>query len=147
MEAPDMTDDEARDLFSAYHDGELPPEQHERVRTALAERPELAKEYESFTSMLKALGALSVENAPPALQRPEDVPQADIIAGVQRRLHKRSGGKFYKDRWSRTAGIFPLEILAVLVLLALVAAYFAMTTVSVESAGSDHAPATTAPSR
>ena len=142
-----MTDDEIRDLFSAYHDGELPPEQHERVRAALADRPALAKEYEGFTSMLKALGALSVEAAPPTLQRPEDVPQTDIIAGVQRRIHKRSGGKFYNDRWSRTAGIFPLEILAVLVLVALVVAYFAMTTVSVESAGGDHAPTTTAPSR
>ena len=31
MEAPGMTDDEVRDLFSAYHDRELPADQHERV--------------------------------------------------------------------------------------------------------------------
>ena len=145
MEAPRMTDDEARDLFSAYHDRELPADEHERVRAALEASPALAKEYASFCEMLGALSGLSAEAAPPALHQPEDRAPDALIAGVQRRLHKRSGGKFYADRWSRAAGLFPLELAAVLVLIGLVVAYFAMTMVSVESAG--QAPAPTAPAR
>ena len=54
-----------------------------------------------------------------------------MLRGVQRKLHTRSGGRFYADRWSRAAGVFPLELLAALVLIALVVAYFAMTSISV----------------
>lgn len=144
MEAPGMTDDEVRDLFSAYHDRELPADQHERVRAALEANPALAQEYASFSEMLGALTGLA-ESAPPPLVAPAAEAPTDIIAGVQKRLQKRSGGKFYNDRWSRTAGLFPLELVAVLVLIGLVVAYFAMTMVSVESAG--QAPAPAAPSR
>lgn len=146
-----MTDDEVRDLFSAYHDRELSAEEHERVRAALEANPGLAKEYESFCEMLKGLSGLAVPDttaAPPALA--PDVPKVDLLGGVQKRIHKRSGGKFYRDRWSRTAGIFPLEIVAALVLLGLVVAYFAMTAISVAPAGGGQtapAPAPTAPSR
>jgi anti-sigma factor RsiW len=139
-----MTDDAVRDLFSAYHDRELPADQHEGVRAALEANPELAREYASFCEMLGALSGLA-ESAPPPVVTPATPPPTDLIAGVQRRIQKRSGGKFYNDRWSRTAGLFPLELVAVLVLIGLVVAYFAMTMVSVESAG--QAPAPAAPSR
>jgi hypothetical protein len=62
---------------------------------------------------------------------------------VQRRLQQRSGGKFYADGWSRLAGVLPLELLATLVLIALVVAYAAMTMVSTRPAP---APASAAPS-
>lgn len=143
MEAPGMTDDAVRDLFSAYHDRELPADQHESVRAALEANPALAKEYAAFCEMLGALSGLA-ESAPPPVVTPA-TPPTDLIAGVQRRIQKRSGGKFYNDRWSRTAGLFPLELVAVLVLIGLVVAYFAMTMVSVESAG--QAPAPAAPAR
>lgn len=145
MEAPAMTDDEARDLFSAYHDRELPADQHERVRAALEASPALAKEYAAFSEMLGALAGVGAEAAPPALEKPEDKAPDAIIAGVQRRIHKRSGGKYYADRWSRTAGLLPLELIATLLLVGLVVAYVAMTMVSVESAG--QAPAPAAPAR
>jgi anti-sigma factor RsiW len=132
MEAPGITDDEARDLFSAYHDGELSSEEHARVRAALDARPELAREYEAFASMLKGLSGLA-DAAPTPAHTPEDhTPKVDLLAGVQQRIHKRSGGRFYRDRWSRTVGIVPLEVVAVLVLIALVVAYFAMTSISIE---------------
>jgi anti-sigma factor RsiW len=131
MEAPHMTDDDVRDLFSAYHDGELSPEEHERVRVALEASPSLTREYEGFCEMLKGLSNLGVSEE--AIQtKPKIVSDVDLLANVQKRIQKRSGGKFYKDRWSRTAGIFPLEVLAVLVLVAMVAAYFAMTQISIE---------------
>lgn len=150
MEAPGMTDDEVRDLFSAYHDRELTPEEHERVRAALEASPALTKEYESFTELLKGLSNIAVpqggvEVAAVSTERAA-APSVDLLAGVQSRLHKRSAGKFYKDRWSRAAGIFPMEVLAALVLLGLVMAYYAMTSITIEPAP-DHPTTTAAPSR
>lgn len=148
MEAPGMTDDEVRDLFSAYHDRELSAEQHEQVRVALEANAALAKEYDSFCALLAGLSNLAGPQdaeGPIAHTLPDEGARVDLLAGVQSRLNKRSAGKFYKDRWSRAAGIFPLEVLAAVVLLGLVLAYFAMTAVTIESAPDHTAPA--APSR
>ena len=30
----------------------------------------------------------------------QEPPQVDVLAGVQKRLRERSGGKFYADRWA-----------------------------------------------
>lgn len=125
-----MTDDEIRDLFSAYHDRELPQAQHEAVRDALEANPALMKEYQGFCAMLDGLSGLGLKSEAPAQGSPE-APAGDVLAGVQRKLHKRSGGRFYADRWSRAMGILPLELLAALVLIALIVAYFAMTSISV----------------
>lgn len=122
-----MTDDEIRDLLSAYHDRELPPAQHEEVRAALERSPALMEEYRSLCAMLDGLSSLG---AAPA-ERAADAPAVNVLRGVQRKLHTRSGGRYYADRWSRAAGVFPLELLAALVLIALVIAYFAMTSISV----------------
>ncbi len=149
MEAPGMTDDEVRDLFSAYHDRELSPEEHERVRLALEASPALTKEYDEFCELMKGLSNIAVPQSAqsPAASEPalSEGPKVDLLAGVQSRLHKRSAGKFYRDRWSRTAGVFPMEVLAVLVLVGLLVAYYAMTSVTIQ-ATPDQAPAT-APSR
>lgn len=120
-----MTHDEIRELFSAYHDRELSQERHDAVRDALAADEELANEYKSFCAVIDGLTGLGA--APPGV---EEAPP-ELLRGVQRKLHTRSGGRFYADRWSRAAGIFPLEFLAALVLIALVIAYFAMTSISV----------------
>ncbi len=132
MQAPGVTlsADEVRDLFSAYHDRELSPERNEAVRAALAADPELDREYRAFCRMLDSLAAMAGDGPEPTVPAPTAAPAPDLLAGVQRRLHKRSGGRFYGDRWSRLAGLLPLEIIATLVLLALVIAYFGMTAVS-----------------
>jgi anti-sigma factor RsiW len=122
-----MTDDEIRDLFSAYHDRELSLAQHDAVRAALDANPALLAEYNDLCAMLDGLSGLGAT----ALAETPDAPKTDVLRGVQRKLHTRSGGRFYADRWSRAAGVFPLEFLAALVLVALVIAYFAMTTISV----------------
>lgn len=128
MQAPGMTDDDVRERFSAYHDRELPEAEHEAVRAALEANPALKKEYDGFCKMLGGLGALAEPAAPKA---PSAEPEVDLLKGVQHRLHKRSAGRYYRDRWSRAAGIFPLEVVALLVLIALVVAYWAMTSISV----------------
>lgn len=132
-----LTDDEVRDLFSAYHDGELPDAQAAAVREAIEKNPELARDYEAFRKVLTGLSNLGVDasvTSPKSTPKHEEVPKVDLLGGVQKKLHKRSGGRFYKDRWSRTAGIFPLEVVAVLVLLGLVLSYFWMTSITARPA-------------
>ncbi len=75
-------------------------------------RPERDLPDEEFTRLLH--DALSK-------QKPARV---DVLAGVQRRLHERSGGKFYRDRWSTSRGpliatyfITSLMMIAVVVVL------------------------------
>ncbi|MBI5517041.1 MAG: hypothetical protein HY909_24880 [Deltaproteobacteria bacterium] len=117
-----LSDDELRERFSPYHDRELPQAEHDAVRDALEKNPALAREYKDFCAMLDGLGSLGAPKAP-----------TPLLQGVQTKLHKRSGGRFYRDRWSRTAGLFPVELLAALLLIALVVAYFAMTSIQVRT--------------
>jgi anti-sigma factor RsiW len=133
-----LNDDEVRDLFSAYHDRELSPERTEAVREALDASPSLKGEYGAFCRMLDGLSAMAAAAEAPvtgvAKEAPKETTPPDLLAGVQRRLQKRSGGRFYGDMWSRLAGILPLELIATLVLIALVLAYAAMTMVSARPA-------------
>lgn len=141
MQTPRLTDDEARDLFSAYRDRELDPARSEAMRAHLEANPEIAAEYRGFCKMLDSLSAMADE-APAAS---EGAPKIDVLRGVQRKISVRSKGKFYGDRWSRVVGIVPLEVIAALVLIALVVAYFAMTTISVEPAPTTPTPTRSAP--
>ena len=140
-----LTDDELRDLFSAYHDRELSPERSEQVRAAIDGSPELAREYAAFCRMLDGLSAMAAAaEAPPAnvpVAKASEAPPPDLLTGVQRRLRKRSGGRFYADGWSRLAGVFPLELVATLVLIGLVLAYASMTMVSARPAPAPTPPA------
>lgn len=134
-----LTDDEVRDLFSAYHDRELSPERSEAVRSALDASPSLKGEYGAFCRMLDSLSAMAAAAESPlvgvaAAKAPKETSPPDLLSGVQRRLQKRSGGRFYGDMWSRLAGILPLELMATLVLIALVLAWAAMTMVSARPA-------------
>lgn len=133
-----LNDDEVRDLFSAYHDRELSPERTEAVRAALDASPSLKGEYGAFCRMLDGLNSMAAAAEAPlagvAKEAPKEALPPDLLAGVQRRLQKRSGGRFYGDMWSRLAGILPLELIATLVLIALVLAYAAMTMVSARPA-------------
>ncbi len=140
MPPPGMTDDEARDLFSAYHDRELPPERHDAVRAALDARPELKREYEGFARMMASLQSMAEVSGPAKPTTPNDddlaAPAPDLLKGVQSRIKSRSRGRFYADRWSRAAGIAPLELIALGVLLILAMAWFAMTGVDIRPAPS-----------
>lgn len=133
-----MTDDEARDLFSAYHDRELPPERHDAVRAALEANPELKREYDGFARMMSSLQSMAEAAGPVGPAKPADdelaAPAPDLLKGVQSRIKSRSRGKFYGDRWSRAAGIAPLELIALGVLLILAMAWFAMTGVDIRPA-------------
>ena len=55
------------------------------------------------------------------------VPQSpELLAQVQRKIRKRSKGKFYSDGWSIESGRINYVIIAALMLLVLAIAYFAL---------------------
>jgi hypothetical protein len=58
-----------------------------------------------------------------------DVPE--LVQGVQRRLRRRSRGKFFADGWSTTQHRMSHVLIAVVTLLLVVLAYFALGPVDV----------------
>jgi len=111
-----MTRDEARELFSAAYDGMLPEEERGAFDAMLAGDPELEAEYQELRELLDEAQALSPDEGDPALRalleeahelaadEEGDDPVPDLLPGVQDRLRARSGGRFYRDRFSRSAG-------------------------------------------
>lgn len=68
----------------------------------------------------RALGSLI------ASERARAAPPPSLLPEVQRRLRRRSKGKFYADGWSVEAGRINYVLVAVAMLLVLAVAYFAL---------------------
>jgi anti-sigma factor RsiW len=85
-----MTPERARRLFDAALDEELSADEQHEFDEALADDPALAAEYARHRGVLQA--AASELGAAPSV---------DLLAGVQHKLRARSGGKFYRDRFSQ----------------------------------------------
>jgi len=169
-----LTDDEVRERFSAFHDGELSPDEAKVVRERIESDAKLGAEFEAFKRVMGGLAVLASHgshgspdggaqprisvvpevvaqhkgksadtsarlSAVPADQReveadespvlPEDE-QVDLLPDLQATLHKRSGGKFYKNRASRVVGTRPIEAIAAVTLVLLLLVYVLMTYVS-----------------
>lgn len=133
-----LTDDEVRERFSAFHDGELTGEELAAVRTCIAENATIAAEYDKFKLLMGGLAGLAVHEdnlgmgdasvaASPV--KPEDEP-INILPGLQETLNKRSGGKFYSTQASRVVGTRPYELMAAATLVVLLITYVLMTYVS-----------------
>ncbi len=58
--------------------------------------------------------------------------QPSILRGVQRRIRKRSRGKFFADGWSTTDARISHALIALAMLLVLVVAYFALGPVGIQ---------------
>jgi anti-sigma factor RsiW len=117
-----MTSDEARERMTDALDGLLSPEERAAFDAALAADAALRAEYEELRALVeataRALGggrrsggddaAASTGQAaiaPGASSPPDETAEApDLLAGVQRKLHKRSGGRYYRDRFAQRAG-------------------------------------------
>ncbi len=126
-----MTSDEARDLFSAAYDDLLEDDDRATFFATLAEDEALSEEYDAFIALLDGASGLS-----------EDL-EVDLLAGVQTKLRKRSGGRFYRDRFSTTTGpgaTLPLA-LAVLMILMLAIAWAGLHFVQVEESVAESAGA------
>jgi len=101
-----MTPDQARARFDAARDGELDAEQREAFEDALAGDDALREEYARHRALFDAASNL------------REAPAVDLLAGVQDKLRARSGGKFYRDRFSRRSGQQSESLRALIVLSA-----------------------------
>jgi anti-sigma factor RsiW len=112
-----MNAEDAEALFSAAYDGELPADERKEFERVLQADPALAQRYREFCLTIQTL-KLAEEN----------VPAPDLLAGVQRRLRLKSGGRFYRDRFAERAGggrqqLFIMLWTSALVLVTLWAAF------------------------
>ena len=109
-----MSPADARELFSAAHDGELDAKDKAELEAALAADPQLAEEYAAFGRVL----ALARGDSP--LPATPDGSAPDLLPRVQRALRLRSRGRFYPDRFSERQGatrLTPWLVSAVLLVL------------------------------
>jgi hypothetical protein len=67
-----------------------------------------------------------------SLGAPLDTKQPSILVGVQKRIRKRSRGKFFADGWSTTDARISHALIALAMLLVLVVAYFALGPVGIQ---------------
>jgi len=66
-----------------------------------------------------------------SLTEPASASSPSILRGVQRRIRKRSRGRFFADGWSTREGRVNHLLIAAAMLLILVVAYFALGPVGV----------------
>ena len=117
-----MDEDLARDRFSDAIEGELNAEDKTAFEAALEKSEELREEYESFRAMMRGTAQIAERT-----EAEVDEKAPEILRGVQDRIHKRSKGRFYRDRFSRSASRESSTMLIViLVLLTLAAAALAL---------------------
>lgn len=116
-----MNRDEAREKFSAAMDAEL-GDARVQFEELLAQDAELREEYAQFVALFRETQALSLDRD---ARDVEDGPTPDLLAGVQRKLRVRSGGRFYRDRFSERSvrGLSIPMLLAGLMLVALLALF------------------------
>ncbi len=129
-EREDAVEDEAaleavRDRFGDALEGTLAGEEREAFERALAEHAALREEFEAYRAMVGALGeaAPRIEGADP--ERPGGEPMPALVPKVQARIRRRSGGRYFRDRFSArpSRGGWELSLLvaALVLLLALLA--------------------------
>ena len=107
-----MTPDQAEALFSVAYDHQLDADEQRAFDAALANDAALADKYAEFCSTLATLKASDAQ----------DVHTPDLLAGVQRKLRIKSGGRFYADRFSERAGWASRQLFGVLLMAAILLA-------------------------
>ncbi len=88
-----MNQDEARACFDRALDGELSQDERRAFDEALAREPSLRDEFSKLEQVVEATRSLAAASPP-----------VDLLGGVQTRLRERSGGRFYRDRFSEQSG-------------------------------------------
>ena len=114
-----MISSEARDLFSQAFEGDLDEERKRAFDEALMEDEQLDQEYAEFVETFEMVRVLAT---------PESVKAPNLLPRIQERIRRRSGGKYYRDRFPRRAGqpgwMMPV-IVSTAVLLVIAIVWFA----------------------
>jgi hypothetical protein len=77
------------------------------------------KDDPALSALLKKSLSADVEKAPP-------IDEKKLLQGVQRKLRKRSKGKFYGDGWSTSQSKLNYALVAAVMLVTIVAVYLAL---------------------
>lgn len=78
----------------------------------------------ALSALLKRSLAKGEDTSPtPETEKEKD---AELLASVQRKLRKRSKGKFYGDGWSTTQSRLNYALIAMVMLVTIVAVYLAL---------------------
>lgn len=110
------TADEIRDLFSAALEGELGEADKKEFDAALAADAELKGEYDAFRTLFRGTAAIAETTDAEA-----DLKEPELLRGVQERLHRRSKGRYYRDRFARDSGGRNVTWLLVILIVLMVA--------------------------
>ncbi len=107
------------------------PDDPQKPAELTDEAPELTDEEAPALKALLKRSLAAPDEAPPPSSRasePEAPTDADkaLLLGVQRKLRKRSKGKFYADGWSTTQSRVSYALVAIVMLVTIVAVYLAL---------------------
>jgi len=108
-----VNSDEARDLFSEAYDDQLENEKKAAFDAALAEDPELAVEFAEFCDLLDITHADAARDAEPP---------RDLLPAIQKKIHIRSAGRFYRDGFAERMGARTLMPIVVGIIMLLILA-------------------------
>ncbi|MBN2716747.1 MAG: zf-HC2 domain-containing protein [Deltaproteobacteria bacterium] len=111
-----MNHQEARELFTSYHDGELNENERTAVEAHLSECSECNTEWLAYKKLMTEVSGL-MNLSPPK----------DVVGAVERKIHRRSKGKFFGR--SRASNIQFALVSFILVLLFMLA-YLMLTAVN-----------------
>lgn len=127
VEAVDpMSPDEARERFSEAADEFLDDDEQAAFDAALAADDGLRAEYEAFAVTLGGVRGLGES------LRGDVELGAEILPGFQKKLRERSRGRYYRDRFSEKQGDAWPMILALVTILLVSLAWFALRMVTVD---------------
>jgi len=107
-----MDREEARELFSAYRDGDLSVEELNALEGFLERDEECRQEYERFCRAIDSLSLLQKQAAPP-----------NFVEKVQTRIRRRSGGKLFAPGRGVMVTRVPYELFSLVLILILLAVY------------------------
>jgi hypothetical protein len=84
------------------------------------------QEEEKEDPALKALLKRSLSVPAPPAEKPEEEQDKELLRAVQKKLRKRSKGKFYSDGWSTTQSRINYVLVAMIMLITIAIVYFAL---------------------
>ncbi len=112
---PKMDHDAAQALFNDHVDGELGAEQSAALEAHVQACESCREALDQLRTTVAGLRGLST---PP--------PASDILQGVQRKIRKRSRGRYFTRGFATSGYRVPYEIIALLMVLLMVVVYFGM---------------------
>ena len=111
-----MDHQEAKELFTSYHDGELSDTQRAVLENHLSTCDECNAEWQAFQKLMAEVSGL-MNLSPPK----------DVVRSVERKIHRRSRGKFFGR--SKSSNV-QFALVSFILILLFMLAYLMLTAVN-----------------